>query len=91
MDTIREQAVVGRQGRLVIPARIREALSIRDGSRVTLEIRDGELHVQTVQASIDRARRILGVSGPPTPGRPLLSDELIADRRREAERETRKR
>ncbi len=63
----RETVTIGRQGRLVIPARMREALALRDGQRVTLTVSDGELHISTVRASVDRARRALGITARGTP------------------------
>lgn len=79
-EVIREQVTIGKQGRLVIPARIREALSIQDGTRITLRVTDGELQIRTVEASIAKARSILGITGPPPPGSPTAADLIRADR-----------
>jgi len=71
-------------GRLQIPARVRRELGLKDGDAVRMEIVDGELRVRPyrdVLAEISaRLRQYVpeGVS---------LSEELIADRRAEAERE----
>jgi antitoxin PrlF len=71
-------------GRLQIPARVRRELGLKDGDAVIMETVEGELRVRPyrdVLAEIQgRLRRYVpeGVS---------LSDELIADRRAEAERE----
>lgn len=71
-------------GKLVIPAAMRRELGIATGDTVVVDVADGELRVRSLPAAIARAQAILrryvpeGVS---------LADELIADRRREAERE----
>jgi AbrB family looped-hinge helix DNA binding protein len=71
-------------GRLVIPASIRRALGFESGDEIVLLIEDGELRLTTAQKRAERAQQLFkkyvgeGV---------CLSDELIADRRREAARE----
>lgn len=71
-------------GKLVIPASMRRELGIGTGDTVLVDVADGELRVRSLSKAIARAQAILrrhvpeGVS---------LVDELIADRRREAERE----
>ena len=71
-------------GKLIIPAPMRRELGLATGDTVVVEVTDGELRVRSLPAAIARAQAILrrhvpeGVS---------LVDELIADRRREAERE----
>jgi AbrB family looped-hinge helix DNA binding protein len=72
------------QGRILIPTEIREELGMKAGDRITLLVEDGELVVLTFRAGIRRAQKIglkyklEGVS---------LVDELIAERRAEAELE----
>jgi AbrB family looped-hinge helix DNA binding protein len=71
---------------VVIPAALREALGLKEGDVLIASAEDGELHLLTIPAAVRRARAIVrkyvpeGVS---------LVDELIADRRREAEEEAR--
>lgn len=67
-------------GRLVIPARFRREMGIGAGDMVIVEIVDGELRVR----SLSRAQRIVGqfVSAELD-----LANELIADRKKEADRE----
>lgn len=71
-------------GRLQVPADIRRALDLGDGDTVTMRVVDGELRVLPTKGAIERIQAIVrryvpeGVS---------LVDELIADRRAEAERE----
>ena len=75
---------LGPDGRIVIPAAFREALGLSEGDTLIASIDDGELNLLTRRAAVRRAQAIVrqfvpeGVS---------LVDELIADRRREVERE----
>jgi AbrB family looped-hinge helix DNA binding protein len=75
---------VNENGRVVIPAQFRKALGIKTGDEVILRMEEDELRITTTQKRIDRAQKLVrkyikpGVS---------LVDELIADRRREAEDE----
>lgn len=71
-------------GRLQLPADIRRDLGFQEGESVIMEVVDNELRVRSQRESIRRVQEKLrkfvpeGVS---------LVDELIADRRREAENE----
>lgn len=71
-------------GRIVIPADMRKRLGIIVGENVSLEENGGSLTITTSRAALRRIQNSLkglvpeGVS---------LVDELIADRRREAENE----
>lgn len=71
-------------GRLQIPADIRRTLGLNDGDEVRMEVVDGELRVRSFRETLARVQERLrpyvvpGVS---------IVDELIADRRAEAERE----
>ena len=82
MEAQRVKIVDG--GKLVIPAMMRRELGLSTGDTVLVDVDDGELRVRSMVRAIERARAILrkyvpeGVS---------VADELIADRRREAERE----
>lgn len=82
MEAQRVRIVDG--GKLVIPAAMRRELGLSTGDTVLVDVDDGELRVRSVSRALERARAILrkyvpeGVS---------VADELIADRRREAERE----
>jgi AbrB family looped-hinge helix DNA binding protein len=75
---------MGENGRIVIPAPIREAMGLKPGDQLELSVDEDGLRIQTIQHQIARAqatvRRIFG------PGR-SLSKELIAERRLEAKRE----
>jgi len=71
-------------GRLQIPAEIRRALGLRDGDEVRMEIVDGELHVRSFKQILARVQERLRPYAKPGVS---IVDELIAERRAEAERE----
>jgi AbrB family looped-hinge helix DNA binding protein len=85
MQTIQESEEVrtrlNENGRLVIPASIRKALNLQPDAEVVLLVENGELRITTPQKRAERARQLFkkyvgeGVR---------LSEELIADRRKEA-------
>lgn len=78
----RGQLVSG--GRLQVPAEIRRELQLADGDTVKMRVVDGELRIRSSRNWLERVRRDLARD---IPGDALLSDELIADRRAEADRE----
>ena len=82
MNAERGKLVSG--GRLQIPARVRRELGLKDGDAVILETMQGELRVRPYRDSIARAQAVVREY---IPAGVSLSDELIADRRAEAERE----
>lgn len=82
MEAQRVKIVDG--GKLVIPASMRRELGLATGDTVLVDIDEGELRVRSVSRAVERARAILRKYVPEGVG---LSDELIAERRREAERE----
>jgi AbrB family looped-hinge helix DNA binding protein len=71
-------------GRVVLPAEARVALGLRDGTPVRVFLQDGRLTIvpfaEIIRDIQARWRRYI-------PGDRSLADELIADRRAEAERE----
>jgi AbrB family looped-hinge helix DNA binding protein len=76
---------LGPDGRVVIPAALREALGLKEGEPLLAEIGgDGEVHLLTRKAAVRRSQAFVrqfipeGVS---------LVDELLEERRREAARE----
>ena len=75
---------VNENGRMVIPIAFRRAVGINAGDEVILRVEDDELRITTLKKRLERAQRLVrkyikpGIS---------LSDELIAERRREARRE----
>ncbi len=73
-------------GRVVIPVEIRRQLGLKDGDTVLWEFSNGEARLTTRAANIKRAQELFQKYCPPQPGRSIV-DELIAERRAEAERE----
>ncbi|OFV91897.1 MAG: hypothetical protein A3G76_09255 [Acidobacteria bacterium RIFCSPLOWO2_12_FULL_65_11] len=72
----------------MLPVEVRDTLKIRDGDRVSLTLEeDGSLVLQTREVAIGRLRGMFKHLA--RPGR-LASDQLIAERRREARMEDRK-
>jgi len=80
------QVVVADRGRIVLPAEVRERLEIHDGDRLWLVIDpDGTMRIQTRRVII---HSMVGMFKHLSPERNAV-DELIAERRREAEMEER--
>lgn len=75
---------IGEAGRLVIPADFRAELGIVPGEDVLVRIEDGELRILTPREAIRKAQQLLGDY---LPANRSLAEELIAERRHEAERE----
>jgi AbrB family looped-hinge helix DNA binding protein len=75
---------LGPDGRVVIPAPMREALGLREGDVLFARLEGGEIKLLTPKAAMLRAQAIVREF---VPAGVSLADELIADRRREAERE----
>jgi AbrB family looped-hinge helix DNA binding protein len=71
-------------GRIVIPAEMRQELGLRAGDSVFLDLEDGALRVESYPA---RLRRIQDEFARYIKPGSLASDELIAERREEARRE----
>lgn len=82
----RLRLTLGPGGRVVIPAALREAMEVEEGDAILAWVEGGELHLLSPKVGARQAQAMLkglvpkGVS---------LADELIAERRREAEAETR--
>jgi AbrB family looped-hinge helix DNA binding protein len=82
--TVQYQVQLGDRGRLVLPAKLRAKLGLRTGERLLVSVDpSGEMRLATLDRQARRFRGALkaGARG----GRP--SEDLIADRRREAARE----
>ena len=77
---------IGPGGRVVIPAEFRRAMEVEEGDVVTAILEDGELRLIGINVAVRKAQAWVrkyvpeGVS---------LVDELIEERRREAEEEDR--
>jgi AbrB family looped-hinge helix DNA binding protein len=74
-------------GRIVIPAALRSVLNLSEGDEVVLHLEEnGDLRLVTRAAALKRARELYRRFVKPGES---LADELIAERRREAEDESR--
>lgn len=72
---------VSSSGRVVIPAKFRRALGIKDGDEVLISLDDGTILISTRRQQLRRAQAL--VRRHVEAGR-SLADELIAERRTEA-------
>lgn len=77
-------ATLDRMGRLVVPAAFRRALGVQPGARLLLHLDDKGLHIQTASQALANAQQLVRRYVPEGHN---LSDELVADRRREAKDE----
>ncbi|MGH9599182.1 MAG: AbrB/MazE/SpoVT family DNA-binding domain-containing protein [Terracidiphilus sp.] len=78
------KARLNENGRIVIPAAIRQAMDLRPGDTLMLSVEGDVLKIESHRSRIRRVQESMRQLIPP--GR-ILSDELIADRREEARRE----
>ena len=69
-------------GRIIVPAAFREQLGLSKGDTVFMEIGDGELRVRPARSALRRLQAKLQKFGS---DKSLASDELIAERRAEAQ------
>ena len=72
--------VLGQQGRLVIPAEVRNALGLAPGDRLHLHVSGQRLVLERQQ---DAAAELRGLAARVPPGRSLV-EELLAERRTSA-------
>jgi bifunctional DNA-binding transcriptional regulator/antitoxin component of YhaV-PrlF toxin-antitoxin module len=75
---------MGGDGRLLIPAELRDAVGIERGAVVIAEVEDGRLVLESYDARIDRLQARLAKYK--RPGESVV-DEFIAEKRAEAARE----
>jgi AbrB family looped-hinge helix DNA binding protein len=75
---------LGPGGRVVIPAPFREAMNMREGDTMLAWVEGQELHMVTTLSAMRRARELVQAALGPGAG---LVDDLVADRRRDAQRE----
>ena len=71
-------------GRIVIPAAVREAMGLKEGGKLFGRIDDGELRLFAPETGVRKLRAIIRKYAPSGAN---LSEELIHERRAEAERE----
>ena len=70
-------------GRVVVPAKIRKALGIKDGDTVLWELVDGEARLTTRRMRLEQARSLFQQYFPKQEGRSVV-EELIAERHAES-------
>ncbi|MEJ2871665.1 AbrB/MazE/SpoVT family DNA-binding domain-containing protein [Actinomycetospora sp. OC33-EN08] len=75
--------VVGREGRVLIPAQLRRDLQLGPGSRLLVHVEDGRLVMETPEQLMDRIQRDVAEAWQ-GPADTSVVDDLLADRRREA-------
>jgi AbrB family looped-hinge helix DNA binding protein len=75
---------VAANGRVVIPADLREKLGVRGGGKMIARLVEGALVLEPRDVAIRRARQLVAKYVPKDAN---LIDELIAERRAEAQRE----
>ena len=78
---LKSRTRIEEKGRVVIPAAFRSALGLKVGDEIDLRIEDNEIRLSTLQSRLARSRQRLRTFV--KSGR-LLSDDLIAERRRAA-------
>lgn len=75
---------VGGQGRIVIPAHLREALGLKEGDTLIARVQDRRLVLETSEQILRRLQEYVRSHVPPGVS---LVDELLAERRAEARKE----
>jgi len=75
---------VAANGRVVIPAEVRESLGMKGGDKLLARVEDGALILEPIHVSIRKAQELVAKYIPPGVS---MVDELIAERRAAAERE----
>ena len=75
---------VGPHGTVRLPDDLRRELAVKEGDTLIASVDDGELRLLTIPAAVRRAQAIVREVVPEGVN---LVDELLADRRREVERE----
>jgi len=71
-------------GRIVIPASIRQEMGFAPGDTLLMDVEDGVLSIESYAARICRIQKEFAQYAKPSV---MASDELIAERREEARRE----
>ena len=84
VEELRVRMRIGAKGRLVIPAKMREAMGMTEGDMLDLVVVDGELRMATMR---ERLRRAQEWARTHIPAGVSLADELSAERREAAKHE----
>ena len=72
---------VSKNGRILVPKKIRESLQLSEGSKVCLELKNGVLIVSTVSQRLDSVRKQLNKN---PEWRNFSVEQFIAEKRKEA-------
>lgn len=80
MGVVKARMVEG--GRVIVPAAFRKAMGVAKGDTLVMELHGDELRVRSARAALRRLQDRLRAHAP-GPGEPLVSEELIEDRRKE--------
>lgn len=75
---------VGTAGRFVIPSALRSQLGVNEGDALRVRVRDGRLIASTISADVFHAQELMRQN---IDQGQSLADELISERREEAQRD----
>lgn len=78
---------VGNDGRILIPKIMREALEIKNNSKVIAHIEDNTLHISSVSSSLENARALVRKY---CKNKTSVVDDFLKERRLEAKLEEQK-
>ena len=81
---MRVKTCVGKGGRVVVPVVMRKALNIQPGDEVVFQLKDGQIRLFPLSQAVDLAQEAVRQY---VPEGTSLVDNLIQERRKEAERE----
>jgi AbrB family looped-hinge helix DNA binding protein len=70
-------------GRVVIPAACRRELGLKTGDELLVRVQDGQIHLQTLEQAVLQGQALVRQYA----GQRQLTEELIAERRKEAQSE----
>lgn len=81
-----EYVKIGEDGRVVIPSSLRKELGIKPGDTLVIESDGDSLLLRGYERMLQEVQEAFADIAPPSQ---LLSEELLRDRRKEADRESR--
>jgi len=84
MDQLSVKTKVAQGGRIVLPAKLREAAGIKVGNDVTITLKDGSLQISTRERALQRVEEMMRPYI--KPGTSVV-DELLRERREDAANE----
>lgn len=82
---LRATVRIAEGGRIVIPAHVRRCLGLKVGTSVVMTVEDDHATLMNVEASRQRAKQ--RIQRYVRPGGTSVSEELMAERKKEAQRE----